>query len=376
MKVLFFSSSLGVHEQRFLRVLASSRHDMFFLALDQKTNLSGGLTGVTQVFWPQERNVQRANLICRIPALLDILENLRPDIIHAGPVQTCGFLTVLSEYCPSIIMSWGSDVLVENRHRFHRWVSQFTLRHTDFFVCDADCVRIEAERLRGFPFEKCVQFPWGVDLKQFRPAREISRIRRALGWNDCFVLVSCRNWEAAYDPFVALIAFAEAYRNFPTLRLFLLSSGSLAPDIERFISDRGLEQVIHRPGRIKEEDLADYFQAADLYVSSAPSDGSSISLLQAFAAGLPVVVADAPGNREWVNQENGWFAQIGSSGSYEKCIRAALNAGMQVLETMGLRNREVAERRADWNVNSGKLLKMYDDIELEITKRKGNIKSE
>jgi glycosyltransferase involved in cell wall biosynthesis len=371
MRILFFSTGCGVHEQRFLRALASSRHEIFFLALQTTPGLPDGLRRVTQVFWPKDQLSSEDQLLCRMPALLDILKRVRPDFVHAGPVQTCGFLSVLSEYCPVAVMSWGSDLLVRPElDPLDRWTATFALRHAEIFICDAECVRMKALSLRGGAFRKILQIPWGVDLQQCAPDSQGSEIRRALGWNDCFVLISTRNWEKSYDIFVTLEGFAAAHKEFPAARLVLLGSGSLKRDIESFIRDNNLQAAIHCPGRVDEARIANYFQAADVYVSSAPSDGSSVSLLQAFATGLPVIVADAVGNREWVSDENGWLAQVASKHSFTDCILKAARVGGSVRKRMSENNRRVAETRADWRVNSEKLLEMYDELEAEISARR------
>jgi len=370
MRVLFFSPGFGVHEQRFLRVLASSRHEISFLSLNDTPELPDSLQKIRQVFWPEDRFSAEDPLLCRMPALLETLQCVRPDIVHAGPVQTCGFLSALSEYCPIAVMSWGSDLLAQpERDPLDQWIATFTLRHADALICDADCVRSKAQSLRGSAFRKIAQFPWGVDLLQCAPSEHESRIRRTLGWDDCFVLVSTRNWEASYDLFVTLKAFAGAHEELPTLRLVLLGSGSLRPEVESFIHEQGLQDIIHCPGRVDESQIASYLQASDTYVSSAPCDGSSISLLQAFATGLPVIVADAFGNREWVTRESGWLAQVGSTTSYKDCILEAVNVGVEVRKHMAQNNRGIAEVRADWKVNSRKLLELYDDLERENTSR-------
>ena len=50
------------------------------------------------------------------------------------------------------------------------------------------------------------------------------------------------------------------------------------------------------------------YRAADLYLSASHSDGSSVSLMEALGCGLPVLVSDIPGNREWVTDgEQGWL---------------------------------------------------------------------
>ena len=50
-----------------------------------------------------------------------------------------------------------------------------------------------------------------------------------------------------------------------------------------------------------------YLNAADIYVSTSLSDGTSLSLLEAMACSLPVVVTDIPANKEWITDGHNGF---------------------------------------------------------------------
>ena len=79
------------------------------------------------------------------------------------------------------------------------------------------------------------------------------------------------------------------------------------------IHQLGLASFIHAPGRVNNDLLPQYLCLANLYLSSALSDGTSVSLLEAMACGLPVVVTKGYGNLEWVTpQQNGWLVEAGS----------------------------------------------------------------
>ena len=102
--------------------------------------------------------------------------------------------------------------------------------------------------------------------------------------------------------------FAQAAEQDPRLRLILLGGGSLAGQIQALLAQAGLHERVHLGGRVSQDDLPRYYRAADLYLSASHSDGSSVSLLEALASGLPVLVSDIPGNREWIEPgEAGWL---------------------------------------------------------------------
>ena len=379
MRVLYFTRDYTTHDRRFLQQLSASRHEIFFLRLESdgfRHEERALPENVLAIDWPG--GLRRADTLearlALMPALEAVLESVKPDLVHAGPVQSCGFMTALIGFRPFVLMSWGSDVLIDaNRDDLWRWMTCYALKRADIFVCDCQAVQDKAKELTDYPDERIVQFPWGVDLNIYAPGEDSIRLRNRLGYEDAFVILSTRSWEPIYKIDVLLDAFRKSIAENPRLRLILLGEGSLSSSIERFISKCGLNSLVYRPGVISQERLPNYFRAADLYVSCALSDGSSVSLLQAMATGLPVIVTEAPGNREWVAaRENGWLVAPGDADAFKRAMLNAAEMSLSRRERMAMANRQVIEQRADWNVNFGRLLAAYDYLEAQfrLEKRK------
>jgi len=207
-------------------------------------------------------------------------------------------------------MSWGSDVLVDtDKNELLNWITRFTLKKSDLILCDCDAVRDKIHQMIEYDNKKIIQFPWGVDLQLFKPGPDILNIRKKYGWKNCFVILSTRMWEPIYGIDIVLNSFYCAYQTNPHLKLILLGNGSQATEIKNFIKKHNLDNTIILPGIIPNDLLSDYYRSVDAYICCSHSDGSSVSLLEAMASGLPVIVTDAPGNREWViNGKNGFLA--------------------------------------------------------------------
>jgi len=110
---------------------------------------------------------------------------------------------------------------------------------------------------------------------------------------------------------------------------------------------------------VAEPEMPSLYHAADLYVSGTHSDGSSVSLMQALACGLPVLVSDIPGNREWITPgEAGWLFQDGNSDELAEGILTAARQRNNLAE-IGKSARMLAERRADWTKNFPRLFEAY-----------------
>jgi len=368
MKIFYFSRSYTPHDYRFLDGIASAGHSVFFLALDEAAapgDLRPLPDGVQKLAWPQGSQPADTpdDWQRRVPALRRILAEVRPDVLHAGPVQSCGWIAALTGFHPLLLMSWGSDILVDaDRDAQWRQITKKALDHSDIFLCDCRAVRRRAQALTAYSDSRIVEFPWGVDCRRFAPGLDGAELRRAWGWENCVVVLSLRSWEPIYDVLTALKAFQSAFMRNPQMRLMLPGSGSLAAEIDQFITASGLNEAVLQPGRLAQAQLPDFYRAADVYLSCALSDGTSVSLLEALATGLPVVVTDASGNQDWVAPENGRLAAGGDVEAFADALLWAATLDPEAKKRLAEANRQLAEERADWDHNFQLLLDAYEKL--------------
>jgi len=360
MRVLYFSRSYTPHDHRFLAALSRTEHEVTYLRLEngrrppESRPLPEGIRPL--ILWGESGPIRGNAWPMMVVRLRRALHDLKPDLVHAGPVQACAFPTAVSGFRPLLSMSWGSDPMHGARRGLGRLSARFALQRSAAFTCDCLAVRRRALEL-GMAEDRIVVFPWGVDLDHFTPSA--SALRSALGWEGEFVLFSSRSWEPIYGIQVLVEGFLLAARQDPELRLLLLGDGSLRPLVERRIAQAAARERVHLAGRVQHDRLSGYYRAADLYLSASRSDGSSVSLMEAMACGLPALVSDIPGNQEWVEPgvSGWWFADGDPKALAEGILRAKRHADS--LKAMGMRGREIAETRADWQENFPRLLEAY-----------------
>lgn len=367
MRVLYFTRDYTPHDYRFLAALAKTEHQVFYLRLERRGQQLEDRPlppQIEQVTWSGGRAPARLQDAPRLLAgLRRVIREVKPDLIHAGPIQTSALLAALSGFRPLVSMSWGSDLLRDaNRSAAYRWATRYTLARCDALIVDCDPVRQKALEF-GMPEQKIVSFPWGVDLEHFSPdnGRPVLFDREPPdGDARIFTILSTRGWEPIYGVDVIARAFVQAARQRPELRLIMLGGGSQAGLLHEIFTRGGVQEQVLLPGQVSQDDLPRYYRASDLYVSASHSDGTSISLLEAMASGTPCLVSDIPGNREWVEPEvQGWRFPDGDAGALAQSVLTALQAPDQLAQ-MGRAARRTAERRADWEHNFRKLLQAYE----------------
>ncbi len=360
MKVLYFTRDDSVHDRRFLSAITSAKMDVLLLRLQGGTESLLGLPkAVKEITWQNNSKNQSLQTKGRIVELARIVREYQPDLIHAGPLTNCAHLASLTGFQPLVSMSWGSDILAPKAWDFRaNRILRRTLENSSVLICDCRAVKQKATAM-GFPSERIVVFPWGIDLKCFSPGSGIT-LRKKWGLEDQFIVLSLRSWEPIYGVDITLKAFIIAVKENPRLSLILGGQGSQDGEIRNLIQKHGVENKIRFLGQIPQKELPDVYRASDLYVSSSQSDGSSVTLLEALACGKPALVSDIPGNREWVTEgQNGWLFRDGHVQELAS-LMLSIPKEKNLLKKVALNNRQLSKEKADWKKNSKGLIRAYD----------------
>lgn len=360
MRILYFSKDYSPHDHRFLAALAKTDHQVFYLRLERgprQTEDRPVPPNIERILWEGGQRLVRLSDGPRLlMGMCRVIRRIKPDIIHAGPIQTVGLLAALSGFHPLLIMSWGFDLMKDvDRGPLWRWATKYVLESATYFTSDCEATRQKAI-VYGMNPDRTVVFPWGVDLKHFSPQTRETAIGNSRG----FTLLCNRSWEPNYGVDILAKAFVRVARERPDVSLILLAGGSQGPLLRQILTSGGLIERVHFGGQISQTELPRYYRMADLYISPSHVDGSSVSLMEALACGLPALVSDIPANKEWVTDgKNGWIFPDGNADTLASLIlRVAENR--KELRGVSRAARIVAEERADWNKNFQKLLLAYE----------------
>jgi len=245
-KVIYFTRDYSPHDDRFLTALGQTDHKIFLLRLEgSRWNSQQALPrNINEIEWIGGSRPQNCT---DSPGLLvdlrRVIEDIQPDLIHAGPIQRVASLAAQSCFEPLVSMSWGSDLLNEaDSSDEMKRLTKSTLQKTTVLLCDCETVSRKAQGF-GFPTERIVQFPWGVDLEHFSPG-EGEKLRRQFGWQSNFVILSVRAWEPLYGVDVIVRGFALALKKNSNLRLLLLGSGSQENEIKELIKTKATGRLM------------------------------------------------------------------------------------------------------------------------------------
>lgn len=366
MRILYFTKGGSIHDYRFLTKLVQEGYDCHYVYLFPRGK-RWEVKGVKSYCLNQgyhEKGLLFYLLRKALPAynkFKKLLRETKPDIVHAGWIPSVGFMAALSHYHPLLLMPWGSDVLIFPQiSPIHKNIVKYAIKHADMITCDAEEVKKRIIEIADYPEEKITTFPWGIDLGIFYPSAEDRlRVRHKLGWSDKKILVMTRTFSPVYGIEYFLRALPKVIEKVPQVRALLIGTGPLKSHFHRIVDELKISNEVLFLGQIANTDLARYLNAADVYVTSSLSDGTSLCLLEAMACALPIVVTDVPAILEWVQDGvNGLVVPRKSTEQLAEKISYLLQ-NEDLARQMGKRNFEIAQERANWDKNFRKLEEIY-----------------
>jgi glycosyltransferase involved in cell wall biosynthesis len=170
-------------------------------------------------------------------------------------------------------------------------------RRAAAFVAVSAPIREELRRA-GVPAARIRSIPNGVDTERFHPSPEPERraARRALALPPVPVLLYAGRLAPEKGVDVLLDAWAAARRRGALGTLVLVGDGPERRALEHRARDQGILGAVRFAGPAA--DVTPWLAAADVFALPSRTEGLSVALLEAMAAGLPVIATDVGGTGE------------------------------------------------------------------------------
>lgn len=227
------------------------------------------------------------------PRLARLATRLDPDLVHAHYATGYGTLARLG--CrrlrvPKILSVWGSDVYTAPNSRFMRHLVIKNLRAADVVTSSSRAMARQAATLSAL--KKVAITPFGVDTDFFVPGVPKPDAKELV-----IGTVRSLDWSYGIDTLLSSYALLLGRISRDT-RLVIHGGGPDRAALERQASDLGIAARVSFTGAIPHHEVPGALHNLDIYVALSRSESFGVSILEAGAAGLPVVVSNADGPAE------------------------------------------------------------------------------
>jgi L-malate glycosyltransferase len=276
----------------------------------------------------------------------------RADIVHAFSASHSSFLLAPLPAC--LIGRWrGKQTLVHyhscraREHLQDSALARWLLRHTDSIVVPSTYL---AEVFQQFGLGVTV-VPNVVDVTQF-PYRPRIPLHP---W-----LLCTRNLDAYCGVDDVVRAFRHIKAAIPAARLCLVGKGREEPFIRRLIAELHLEDV-ELAGAIPRNQIHEFYAKSDIFINASRTDNAPVSILEAFASGLPVASSAAGGISHMLTHEvTGLLSEVGDPEGLANNVLRLLHDPTLARELA--RNAHVAAKQCSWATVRTRWLEVYEGL--------------
>jgi len=347
MRLAFLADASLPHTVRWVNHFARRGHDCLLLSLEPGSGYECAFEPLpAHAGWPRflryTLEIQRAAARLRAFA---------PGVVNAHFVPNYGWMAVRAGLHPLVVTTLGSDVLtVPSQSPLHRWRTAHVLQRADAVTSDAHML---TDAILGFGVAgyAVTTVPFGIEATRFAtpPVRDQSIV----------TLFSSRRLEPVYDVGTLVRAWArlspEERRQMP---LRIAGTGSETAALQAQGAPLGANFV----GWLATPELDRELAGAQIYVSTSKSDSTSVSLLEAMAAGCFPVVSDLPANQEWVEHERtALLFPPGDDAALAACLRRAA-ADPALRSRAAEQNRATVRERATWESNMAVIEALFERL--------------
>jgi len=289
-----------------------------------------------------------------ISHIRNIINKIKPDILHAHYASSYGFIAALINYHPLLISMWGSDVLIfPKKNIINKYIIKFAFSRADMLFSTSKFMKVEAEKYTNKDINV---IPFGVDLDIFND-----------NWNNKkkdeeIIIGTIKTLEKIYGIEYLIQAFSILRMKYNYIKLLIVGDGSLRKQLEDLAKKLGIYKDIIFAGKIEFDKIPYFHNEISIFVALSESESFGVSVIEAMACKKPVVVSDIGGFAEIVdNGVNGYIVPakdpIRAAEAIEKLI---LNRELR--EKMGIEGREKVKNKYEWQKNCDSMISFYKGL--------------
>lgn len=304
------------------------------------------------------RKVKKCGKRCDLILALNAISAGLPAMWAARSLKKKFVVKIVGDYAWEVAINRGKTYLLLNdfqKSKKKGWIG--FLHKAQVNVCSqANLIIVPSEYLAdivsgwGIDRAKIKVIYNGTDFKPLDISREEARKKIGIAGN---IIVSAGRlvpWKG-YKMLIKIMPKILELGQF--FRLVIVGDGPDKQILEKMVKNMNLDRKVYVVGMKSKQDLALYFAAADMFILNTGYEGFSHQILEAMAAGVPVITTNVGGNREVIGQgENGFMVKYNDEFNLIEAIKTLHNMPE-------LREKFIEEGKK--TVHYYSLEKMYND---------------
>ncbi|MHC1576171.1 MAG: glycosyltransferase, partial [Methanosarcinaceae archaeon] len=286
MKICLIADATSIHTQRWANYFVQQGEDVHLITYEfPQTEISGVEVHVI-------RSLSNSLYLAFIPRhlkMLLLIRKLKPDIVHAHFISKFGFHAAFLGFRPLVMTAWGDDILIIPYWSKLLWYfTKITLKKADLIYAVSEDMAEKIISNFGISPDTVKVVPFGVDIEMFQPVTK-EKI------SDTIIVLSNRSFFDVYNIETLINAIPLVIEKNKMVRFLIKGSGPQEGSLKKLADELDICEYVTFVGWTEYKDMPNYLHDCDIYVSTAVSDGTPVSVLEAMACQKLCIVTDVGG---------------------------------------------------------------------------------
>ena len=352
MKVLFLAAASSVHTVKWVNALVSRNIEILLVYNKGHEPTSEDIDSKVKKYCLKYSG--SLGYYMNAHELRRVFKEFKPDLVNAHYASGYGTLARKAGVVPVLLSVWGSDVYdFPYEGKMKNRILKRNVRYATALASTSNCM---ADQLRKVMCDESLQIditPFGVDLKKFSPENYFPK-------KDSQQIVICnikmlksiygiKEIVLAVDLLVNDHDFMQKCGKKIKLKIF--GEGEQKEELEKLVKEKKLEDIVSFCGKIPNAQVPEELSKADIFCALSHHESFGVAVVEAMAMKVPVVVSDADGFKEVVNDsETGFIVKKYDILACKQALeKLALDERLRA--NMGEAGRQRVENLFDWEKN-------------------------
>ena len=364
MKICYLADIKSQHTEKWCKYFLEKGYEIHVISLR-----SGEIEGVTvhslemdNSIAQKENSSDKIGYLKKVMRVRELVNEINPDILHAHYASSYGLLGALCNYHPYIISLWGSDVLLFPKEGFiQKNILKYNFKKADGIFSTSQYMAREAKKYTN----KNIHItPFGIDINIFddKEKRSIDEINIGI----------VKSLEKVYGIEYLINAFDSIVNKYPDKKISLniIGEGTQEKPLKDLVKKLRLENKVNFLGTMPLEKIGEFYNKMHIAVVPSLSESFGVTVLEAQACGIPVVVSDIEAFEETtIVGETSLMCKKKDVDSLAECLeKLILDKDLRV--EMGRKGRLFARENYEANSIFTNIDNLYKDINKVVVSKK------
>lgn len=295
MKICLVGSSQSIHIVKWCRWFSEHGHEVHVISF-RNDSIPGSIVHYINPGVEMESgDFKKIKYLFQVIKVRKEIKRINPDVVNAHYATSYGTVMALTGIKGYILSVWGSDVYdFPKKSLLHKLILKYSLYKADYIFSTSKAMAVE---IKKYCNKKIEITPFGVDMEMFNPKK-----RKRNQDENKFVIGTIKKIDPKYGIDFLIKAASIIRKEHPEIpiEVRIAGEGKYKKVYQQLAKELGIEECVTWLGFISQSDAAIEWANMDVAVIASTQDSESfgVSVVEAQASGVAVIISDIPGLME------------------------------------------------------------------------------